>query len=203
MSVNLVLFSTTPFSANRTRNGNIPQFAIKKSQFEKITDGQADFFFKKVKPTFLEATGKQRERIFKQFLTLAATQIGKSLGIPKSWGQNRRYYLPFSVPANKTFTPVKVYNKSGKIKSVTGVSRTGKTINLSNSGLNYPFTGLSRTLPQGTVQKGLKKGIPELVIPSSTQFNSKSTTKSLGEILKRKIKQRGGVDINQLLGQSS
>lgn len=197
MSQRLVTTLTAPLKTNRTRNGPVPQFAITETQFEMITDKLVDFFIKKILPKIYKA--RQKEKMFESYVENAAIQVGRSLGIRSNWGQKRPFFLPFSVPVHKTFTPVKVYTKSGKIKSVIGVSRTGNTINLSNSGLNYPFTGLSRTLPQGTVHKGLKKGIPELVIPASTLFNSKSETKYLGDHLKKKIKIKSGVNINQLI----
>lgn len=197
MSRRLVTALTAPLKTNRTRNGPVPQFAITETQFEMITDNLVDFFIKKILPKIYKA--RQKEKMFENYVENAAIQVGRSLGIRSNWGQKRPFFLPFNVPVNKMFTPIIVYNKSGRAETVVGVSNTGKTISLVNAKFKYPFSGTGFTIPQGTVHKGLKKGIPELVIPASTLFNSNSETKYLGDHLKKKIKIKSGVNINQLI----
>ena len=197
MSLRLVIVLTAPLKTNRTRNGPVPQFAITETQFEMITDILADNFIKKILPKIYKAI--QKEKMFERYVEYAAIQVGRSLGIKSNWGQKRPFFLPFNVPVNKTFTPIIVYNKSGRAETVVGVSNTGKTISLVNANLKYPFSGTGFTIPQGTVHNGLQNGIPELVIPASTLFNSKSETKYLGDHLKKKIKIKSGVNINQLI----
>lgn len=201
---NLVTIVPTTFKTNMTRSGSIPHFAITRERFEKITDKFARFFVHKIinnkQLKFSEKSPRERQRIFKKFLDDVSIEIPRSLGIKGEWGQKRKHFLPFRVLKKNTYTPVIKYNKTGVIKSVTGVSRTrtGNNYNLSTAGLEFPFTGLSKTLPLGTIkEKELKKGVPEIIVPPSTKFISPTSTKSLGEHLKAKIKKISGFNLNQ------
>lgn len=201
---NLVTMVPNEFKTNMTRSGSIPHFAITRERFEQITDNFARFFVQKFinnkKVKFSEKTPREKQIIFKEFLDYVSIEIPRSLGIKREWGQKRKYFLPFRVPKKNTYTPVIKYNKTGGIKSVTGVSRT-RTVNnynLSSAGLEFPFTGLSKTLPLGTIkQRKLKGGITEIIVPPSTKFISPTSTKSLGEHLKAKIKKISGFNLNQ------
>lgn len=186
---NLVTMVTGPIPVNiyQTRDGPVPQFAITRKDFENITNSIANMIVSNPRPL-------KSNKNFKRVLSVFSSEIGKGLGLLTEWGQNRKYFIPFTVPKKNTYTPMTIYNnRNGTKKGVVGIARngTGRKINLTAAGLKFPFTGTGRTLPLGTIKiPNLQQGVPEVVVPAGTKFVKKTKTEPLGTHLIAKIKNR-------------
>jgi len=170
--VTMVIFTKEPIPENTilgAREGNIPQFALKKTNVNMVLQQLKN----------IPNTNKG----YSIWVKKLQTKIGQSLGLRKEWIQKRPYMAVFTVNKEKIYRPLR--------HKYTGVIRghqngTNRTVIIERN-LNWPFIGNGKTLPLGNLKNtGLPhNGFNEYIILPGTRYNSAAKSINLGPYIKQ------------------